>query len=147
MAPTASGGTAERVKSAREDPAYPHELSGGMRQRLAIALAIALEPLLIADEPTTSLDVAVAGQVMAELSGLCKGLGSALLLIPHDLAMAARCVSGWRCSTGDARWTMAPVISCSARRDRMSVSALSPQRGPERGTLSPAPRSGDGSAG
>ena len=71
--------------------AYPHELSGGMRQRLAIALAIALEPpLLIADEPTTSLDVAVAGQVMAELSGLCKELGSALLLISHDLAMAAR---------------------------------------------------------
>ena len=71
--------------------AYPHELSGGMRQRLAIALAIALKPpLLIADEPTTSLDVAVAGQVMAELSGLCKELGSALLLISHDLAMAAR---------------------------------------------------------
>ena len=71
--------------------AYPHELSGGMRQRLAIALAIALEPpLLIADEPTTSLDVAVANQVMAELSGLCRDLGSALLLISHDLAMAAR---------------------------------------------------------
>ena len=71
--------------------AYPHELSGGMRQRLAIALAIALEPpLLITDEPTTSLDVAVAGQVMAELSGLCQELGSALLLISHDLAMAAR---------------------------------------------------------
>ena len=71
--------------------AYPHELSGGMRQRLAIALAIALEPpLLIADEPTTSLDVAVANQVMAELSGLCRDLGSALLLISHDLAMAGR---------------------------------------------------------
>ena len=71
--------------------AYPHEFSGGMRQRLAIALAIALEPpLLIADEPTTSLDVAVAGQVMAELRQLCDELGSALLLITHDLAMAHR---------------------------------------------------------
>ena len=70
---------------------YPHEFSGGMRQRLAIALAMALEPpLVIADEPTTSLDVAVAGQVMAELTGLCREAGSALLLISHDLALAGR---------------------------------------------------------
>ncbi|MFN5161223.1 MAG: ATP-binding cassette domain-containing protein, partial [Cyanobacteriota bacterium] len=55
---------------------YPHEFSGGMRQRLAIALAMALEPpLVIADEPTTSLDVAVAGQVMAELRDLCEESG------------------------------------------------------------------------
>ena len=70
---------------------YPHEFSGGMRQRLAIALALAMDPpLVIADEPTTSLDVAVAGQVMAELCGLCQEAGSALLLITHDLAMAGR---------------------------------------------------------
>jgi peptide/nickel transport system ATP-binding protein len=70
---------------------YPHEFSGGMRQRLAIALAMALSPpLVIADEPTTSLDVAVTMQVMAELCGLCKDTGSALLLITHDLAMAGR---------------------------------------------------------
>jgi peptide/nickel transport system ATP-binding protein len=70
---------------------YPHEFSGGMRQRLAIALALAMDPpLVIADEPTTSLDVAVAGQVMAELCGLCQESGSALLLISHDLAMAGR---------------------------------------------------------
>ncbi len=77
------------------DPArygsYPHEFSGGMRQRLAIALALALNPaLVIADEPTTSLDVAVANQVMAELAQLCAASGSALLLISHDLAMAGR---------------------------------------------------------
>ena len=70
--------------------AYPHELSGGMRQRLAIALAIAFDPpLLIADEPTTSLDVSIAHQIMNELSSLCSERGTALLLITHDLALAS----------------------------------------------------------
>ena len=85
----------ELLKRVGIDPSryssYPHEFSGGMRQRLAIALALALSPpLVIADEPTTSLDVAVAGQVMAELASLCEESGSALLLISHDLAMAGR---------------------------------------------------------
>ena len=68
---------------------FPHELSGGMRQRVAIALAICLKPpLIIADEPTTSLDTLVADQIMRELSLLCEEMGNALLLISHDLSMA-----------------------------------------------------------
>ena len=69
--------------------AFPHEFSGGMRQRVAIALAIALNPpLIIADEPTTSLDTIIANQIMSELISLCDEMGTALLLISHDLSMA-----------------------------------------------------------
>ncbi len=68
---------------------FPHEFSGGMRQRVAIALAICLKPsLIIADEPTTSLDTLVADQIMKELSLLCDEIGTSLLLISHDLSMA-----------------------------------------------------------
>jgi peptide/nickel transport system ATP-binding protein len=70
---------------------YPHEFSGGMRQRVAIALALLLSPkLIVADEPTTSLDVTVANQILQELTRLCAERGTALLLISHDLAMISK---------------------------------------------------------
>jgi len=70
--------------------AYPHELSGGMRQRAMIAMALANEPkLLIADEPTTALDVTVQAQILALLRRLREDLGMALVLVTHDLGVVA----------------------------------------------------------
>ncbi len=70
--------------------AYPHELSGGMRQRVAIAIAFLNKPdLIIADEPTTALDVTIQAQILHEVQGLCRKTGTAMIWITHDLAVVA----------------------------------------------------------
>jgi peptide/nickel transport system ATP-binding protein len=70
--------------------AYPHQFSGGMRQRVVLALALAAEPeLVIADEPTTALDVSVQAQIIALLKRLCAQHGAAVMLITHDMGVIA----------------------------------------------------------
>lgn len=70
--------------------AYPHQFSGGMRQRVAIAIALLHKPdLIIADEPTTALDVTIQGQILYEVQKLCRDRGMSLIWITHDLAVVA----------------------------------------------------------
>jgi peptide/nickel transport system ATP-binding protein len=70
--------------------AYPHQFSGGMRQRVAIAIALLHEPqLIIADEPTTALDVTIQGQILAEVQKLCATTGTSMIWITHDLSVVA----------------------------------------------------------
>ena len=65
---------------------YPHQFSGGMRQRVVIALALAAEPqLIVADEPTTALDVSIQAQIISLIRRLCKEHGTAVMLVTHDM--------------------------------------------------------------
>ena len=74
----------ERLRS------YPHQFSGGMRQRVAIAIALLNKPdLIVADEPTTALDVTIQGQILYEVQKLCSQTGTALIWITHDLSVVA----------------------------------------------------------
>jgi len=69
---------------------YPHQFSGGMRQRVVIALALAAEPqLIVADEPTTALDVSIQAQIITLLKRLCKEQGAAVMLVTHDMGVIA----------------------------------------------------------
>ena len=89
---------------------YPHELSGGMKQRVAIARALLCEPaLLLADEPTTALDVTIQAQILDLLAGLRTRLGMAMILVTHDMGVVARMAdritvmyAGRVCETADA---------------------------------------------
>jgi oligopeptide/dipeptide ABC transporter ATP-binding protein len=96
--PASAAAIAERTRTLFEmvglDPArrgdFPHQFSGGMRQRVTIAMAFALGPaLVIADEPTTALDVLVQDQILGQIRALRERLGHALLLITHDISLVA----------------------------------------------------------
>ncbi|MGW1376431.1 ABC transporter ATP-binding protein [Streptomyces sp. NPDC002446] len=122
---------AERLRS------YPHQLSGGMRQRVAIAMALVCEPrLLIADEPTTALDVTTQHQILELIDGLRARLGMAMILVTHDLGVVARRVDRVAVMYGGRIAERAPARSLFATpRHRYTHALLAAL--PERATKAP----------
>jgi peptide/nickel transport system ATP-binding protein len=104
---------------------YPHELSGGMRQRIAIAIAVACSPkLLIADEPTTALDVTVQREILALIASLQAELGMAVILISHNLGIVERRVDRTLIMYGGRVVESGPTSSVFARRAHPYTDAL-----------------------
>ena len=123
--------------------AYPHELSGGQRQRVMIAMALANEPdLLIADEPTTALDVTVQAQLLALLADLRQRLGMAILFITHDMGIVRK-LADRLCVMQQGRVVEAGVAADVLERPRHPYTrhllAATPKGAPEPGDAASAP--------
>ena len=115
---------------------YPHQLSGGMRQRVMIAMALACNPrLLIADEPTTALDVTIQAQILDLMRGLKEKTGAAIVLITHDLGVVAEMAQRVVVMYAGRKVEEAPVDALFAR----------PRHPYTRGLLASIPRLGEGS--
>jgi len=120
-------------EAARRIGAYPHQLSGGMRQRVMIAMALACDPaLLIADEPTTALDVTIQAQILELLRELQRHAGAAILLITHDLGVVAELADAVVVMYAGRSVEQAPVDALFAR----------PRHPYTRGLLAAVPRLG-----
>jgi peptide/nickel transport system ATP-binding protein len=124
--------------AARRAGAYPHQFSGGQRQRITIAMALACGPdLLIADEPTTALDVTIQGQILDLIADLVQERGMALLLISHDLGVIAQNVAQMMVMYGGRVMESGPTATVFAGMRHPYTRGLfgaRPQLGAPRGT-------------
>ena len=122
---------------------YPHELSGGMRQRVVIAMALACQPkLLIADEPTTALDVTIQAEILTLINQLKRELGTAVLFITHDMAVVAQVadrvvvmLQGQRVEEG----TVEQIFTAPQHQYTQSLLSAVPRLGEMRGKDNPEP--------